>query len=379
MSKTFAVSFAAAAVACGAAGSEARADHTIKQGGGFAVGTLDPGARGAIKVYDHKGHLNASLSPFEAAGGVNIAAGDLDGDGRAEIVAGQAKGADIKVFDGRTFRETLTLSPFHSSFRGGVSVAAGDVTGDGRAEIVAGAGPGGGPHVRVFDGSGSAVNSFPAFDPGFTGGVRVAVGDVTGDGVGDLIVSAAVGDGSVRTFDGVSGKPLGGFFPYGDEHKGRVSLVAGRFLGEDVLFASKILAGDGSVRVISLSDLGKTVDITPFGDKYRGSLSLGFSSDGRQDLLVIGQAEGGEVGLLDVSRTSRDGLDFSFKTDAAGDLLYFTPFGEDYLGGISVAGLSNLAAVPEPESWALMISGFALAGMAFRRRLRGAEASVSAA
>src|SRR5262245_3542465 len=57
--------------------------------------------------------------------------------------------------------------------------------------VVTGAGAGGGPHVRKFDGpSGTPGLSFYAFAPAFTGGVRVAVGDVNGDGIPDIIASA---------------------------------------------------------------------------------------------------------------------------------------------------------------------------------------------
>ncbi|MGH2651195.1 MAG: delta-60 repeat domain-containing protein, partial [Actinomycetota bacterium] len=54
------------------------------------------------------------------------------------------------------------------------------------AQIIAGPGSGGGGRVKVFSGSsGAELRSFLAYGPGFTGGVRVASGDVTGDGIPD--------------------------------------------------------------------------------------------------------------------------------------------------------------------------------------------------
>ena len=75
-------------------------------------------------------------------------------------------------------------------------VAAGDVDGDGRADIITGAGPGGGPHVRVFSGVDlHELASFYAFDPTFAGGVSVAAGDIDGDGHSDIITGAGPGSG----------------------------------------------------------------------------------------------------------------------------------------------------------------------------------------
>jgi hypothetical protein len=70
----------------------------------------------------------------------------------------------------------------------------------------AGVDAGGGPHVRVFDARTNAeLASFYAYNPAFSGGVRVAVGDVTGDGVDDVVMVPGPGGGPhVRVMDGVT-------------------------------------------------------------------------------------------------------------------------------------------------------------------------------
>src|SRR5262249_59643236 len=98
-------------------------------------------------------------------------------------------------------------------FRGGVSVAVGDVTGDGVADIVTGTGVGGGPQVEVFDGrSGAVVRSFFAYESSFRDGVTVAVGDVEGDGRADVVTGPGPGGGAlVELFEGAASQPVGRF------------------------------------------------------------------------------------------------------------------------------------------------------------------------
>ena len=73
-----------------------------------------------------------------------------------------------------TWRVLASFFAYDAAFTGGVRVAAGDLNGDGRADIITGAGPGGGPHVKAFNGlTTTELESFFAFDPAFTGGVFV--------------------------------------------------------------------------------------------------------------------------------------------------------------------------------------------------------------
>ena len=119
--------------------------------------------------------LAAALGPWPAASAPQ--AGAI----RATLVFATDSGGppQVKVFDAATQQLRTSFLAFAPTFTGGVRVATGDVNGDGTADIIAAAGAGGGPRVRVFDGNtGKVIHDFLAFDAAFGGGVYVAGGYV---------------------------------------------------------------------------------------------------------------------------------------------------------------------------------------------------------
>jgi len=139
--------------------------------------------------------------------GVNVACGDVDNDGKDEIITGPGPGAVFGPHvrgwnhDGGT---TTTAIPGISFFaygtpKWGVNVACGDIDGDGADEIVTGPGPGAvyGPHVRGWDFNGSATTAIPGVSYFAYGtlqfGVNVACGDIDNDGIDEIITGAGPG------------------------------------------------------------------------------------------------------------------------------------------------------------------------------------------
>src|SRR5262249_2903501 len=164
--------------------------------------------------------LLMSFMAFDPAfrGGVYVAAADVNGDCSADIIvgAGAGGGPQVKVFSGKDGSLLMSFMAYDVNFHGGVTVAAGDVNGDGKADVITGAGPGGGPHVEVFSGAtGGLLESFMAYDPAFRGGVYVAAGDLNGDGSADIITGPGAGGGpNVRAFNGRTGALMGNFLAY---------------------------------------------------------------------------------------------------------------------------------------------------------------------
>jgi len=169
-------------------------------------------AAGLVRAYDGRtGVVYQSFMAYDSrfTGGVYVAVGDVNGDGKADIItgAGPSGGPHVEVWDGHSFAKLSQFYAYDPHFTGGVRVAAGDVDGDGHADIITGAGPGGGPHVKVLSGiDNHLITQYYAYDPSYSGGVFVAAGDITATGRADVITGAGnYGAGLVRVYHGTDG------------------------------------------------------------------------------------------------------------------------------------------------------------------------------
>ena len=99
--------------------------------------------------------LNPGFYAFDEdyKGGVHVAGGDYDGDGGDEIIVGSGIGMDstVRIFNQRLFTPIEEIRPYAQGVTGGVIVAAGDVDKDGKDEIVTMPRSNGGPNFRILE------------------------------------------------------------------------------------------------------------------------------------------------------------------------------------------------------------------------------------
>lgn len=263
----------------------------------YAIGA-DAGGGSRVRVF--QANPPAEIADFIAynpdfRGGVRVALGDVDGDGVRDIITAPGRGAPpvVRIFSGRDLSLIREFMAFDGNYRNGVWVAAADLTRNGRADVVCGADVGGLPIVRVFDAvAANKLAEFAAYEPGFRGGVRVAVGDINGDGVPDIITAPGPGrPATIRIFDGRNAaNVLNQFDAYAPGWVGGAFVAAGEFNqdGRKDIITGADAGGGPQVRLFEGLTGRALSEFFAFDQAFRGGVRVAgrdIDGDGIPDLI----------------------------------------------------------------------------------------------
>jgi len=214
--------------------------------------------------------------------------------------ASRTTGPWVQVIDRKSDEPPTKFLAYEPRFRGGVRVVLGDLTGDGIDEIITAPGRGRAPEVRVFSLKGELLPQYStmAYASGMINGIQIAVGDVNGDGRVDLVTVPSRGASEVRVFLNAGDTPA----PFASPPRNFLAFPAS-FIGGAVL---------------AVHDVGTTRD----GVYYPTDGDENF--DGRAEILV-----GSGSGMRATVRT----FEFGESTiTQVRETLHFAP---DFKGGIA--------------------------------------------
>jgi hypothetical protein len=244
--------------------------------------------------------------------------------------AGQDGGPHVKLTTERN-APTQDFFAYDANYRGGVRVAVADLNGDGVPDLVTAPGRGHIPLIRVFDGRDARLLAeFVAYDPPYDLGVFVAAADYSVHG--RALIAVGPGDGGpphVRVFDLVQGRLIDEIYPYPKELRCGVRVAFGDF-NRDGWPDLVTVPGPGNgphVRIFNGQNGQPMGEFNAVEDSFRGGLFVAVADitrNGRSDL-VIG-TDAGRLGQLRVF----DGLQGRL-------LASLEPYGRNYRQGIRVA------------------------------------------
>ncbi len=279
----------------------------VISGGGAIVTSHGLGGSGWVRSFSLLGRNWGKFQAFETeTGEVQLAVGDIDGDGLDEIAAGHGEGGSslVKLFemDGTFIRSFLAFNATQNP-GGEVHLAVGNFDADpSDKEIAAATGYSGGNRVRLFETDGTVIGGFFAFGAGGNSSseVHIAAADIDSDGIDEIICGhGEEGSSWVKLFE-VDGSLIRSFRAFGDANaNGEVHLAVGNFDVDPSDIEIAVAHGEGGKSWVKLFETDGSIirDFKVFGSaNVQGEVHLAAAEVEKGDSLwelICGHGEGG--------------------------------------------------------------------------------------
>lgn len=263
-----------------------------------AVGP-DLGAAPLVRVLRPDGTLLRELLPYPItfSGGVRVAVGDLNGDGQPDVLTAPGSGlvAQVRAFDGHTGQPLASLPngvfPYGTTYSKGLFIAAGDTNGNGGSEIIVSPSGGAAKPVRVFDVNGVRLASFFPYGSTYTGGVKVAAGDVAAGAEAEIVTVRNTSSSLVKVFSG-TGVQIGSSFAAFPGAGAFIAVGNTDGVGKAEIIAGAVKGQPATVRFFTAAGVQQG-SFTAYAG-FTGGVRVGavdVNGDGRADF-VTGPAKG---------------------------------------------------------------------------------------
>lgn len=258
-----------------------------------------------IKVYDINGELLSGWQPYAVGftGEISLSAADLDADGKDEIIAGPGAGGgpQVKIFDGAgAVKFNSGFWAHDQDYRAGIEVAAGDLDGDKVQEVIASVVQGDKALIKFFTGWGKPVGK-PIivdlennFEP-----VRVAALDLGTDGIEELFAGLGSGNEPKIKILRLDGSLIKEFLAYDNNFNGGVNFAVAKAKSANMIITGAGFSGGPHVRFFdSFGKITKSPSFFSYDKSFRGGVNVDYGDidgDGRAELLTLPQQVNSET------------------------------------------------------------------------------------
>ncbi len=250
---------------------------------------------------------NRQLFPFDPKRIPFSMSGSDQRSGIFAVASGPGNASYVRVYD-RELRNLSQFLAYDVGFTKGVLTAVADLDGDGEDEVVTAPGPGGGPHIKIFDILGSLKSHFFAYAPSYRGGLRIYAGDLNSDGRYEIITTPINPTKNTRTEVRIfsqKGVLLSQFFAYPRSSITHITLAVGDIDGDGF---SEIVAAPqdkpGPVRIFSSAGILKK-EFYPFPKEFNFPVTIALAdvnADGKDDIIAApGKLAAPHVRIFDSS------------------------------------------------------------------------------